>query len=703
MSKMSRAVALVALCGMAGSAMAQDSVAKGAATLPGDALDAWGAQQIEDYVVDLAPLFTSGGTTFGIAPIIKSSKTSSGFASTLLSAQSISQVVLTGVPYTAASYDRWTAPGFGINSNAAINDPGTPIARAGLSSQFAAAFAEFATGDGGFDVNNIVGGIVNFDPALASRLYVRRVQVVNNASDGLVGDDAQFGLGSVDSNGNVHFRWDAFGSAGPNPVPNDPSVGRITMGSRNGSVNRLSNAGFSQTGQGIYTIANPGQVGTPNIIPQSVAGRPVLLSQNFNRQYIHEEVAGLPTVEAADAHIAAPSSDTRGSLAFRTINLLNTPGAAGTIGTLTKDAGGSDTKAIALASVEADGDLLTKVAIQAPASFSDPINPTGPQGQPSTMSGPFDGYRSQAGARGGNSQVALGQTRSGLSLVAATVYDDRFGGAVQDNPHNGIAVYRFDPANPQGGTWALAAWNNPVATEDGKPIYGLGNNVIGRVSASFENPPAPFGPSIGGVSFDAAGNVWLLSSVALDKTDGMGIPFVDYDVALLRGIYTELGGGQFGYRLELVLELGDVFTGVNSGTKYQIQFLEIADSNSVGSGTFWSSNAATTSWNNVSLAGLAQNDPRSNGGVVVGASIVYDTNGDDMFDDEVDQEYNSLLYVGYAWCPGDWNRDGSVNSSDFLAYLNDYSTQVFFADLNGDGLFNSSDFLEFLNRYSSCQ
>ncbi|MDX9910832.1 MAG: GC-type dockerin domain-anchored protein [Phycisphaerales bacterium] len=55
-------------------------------------------------------------------------------------------------------------------------------------------------------------------------------------------------------------------------------------------------------------------------------------------------------------------------------------------------------------------------------------------------------------------------------------------------------------------------------------------------------------------------------------------------------------------------------------------------------------------------------------------------------------------------CLGDWDGSGGQpNSSDFLAFLNDYSSQNPAADLappGGNGVFDSSDFLAFLNLYS---
>ncbi len=48
-------------------------------------------------------------------------------------------------------------------------------------------------------------------------------------------------------------------------------------------------------------------------------------------------------------------------------------------------------------------------------------------------------------------------------------------------------------------------------------------------------------------------------------------------------------------------------------------------------------------------------------------------------------------------CQADWNGDGNVNTQDFLAYLNAWSSGDLSADLNGDGVVNTQDFLAFLN------
>ncbi|MBK7404571.1 MAG: hypothetical protein IPJ41_08020 [Phycisphaerales bacterium] len=52
-------------------------------------------------------------------------------------------------------------------------------------------------------------------------------------------------------------------------------------------------------------------------------------------------------------------------------------------------------------------------------------------------------------------------------------------------------------------------------------------------------------------------------------------------------------------------------------------------------------------------------------------------------------------------CLPDWNTDGTVNTLDFLAYLNSWTAQDPSADLNGDGAVNTLDFLEFLTAWAA--
>ena len=52
-------------------------------------------------------------------------------------------------------------------------------------------------------------------------------------------------------------------------------------------------------------------------------------------------------------------------------------------------------------------------------------------------------------------------------------------------------------------------------------------------------------------------------------------------------------------------------------------------------------------------------------------------------------------------CLGDWNGDGSVNTLDVLAFLNDWAAGNLDADINGDGAVNTLDVLAFLNAWNA--
>ncbi|VAX39809.1 hypothetical protein MNBD_PLANCTO03-1971 [hydrothermal vent metagenome] len=52
-------------------------------------------------------------------------------------------------------------------------------------------------------------------------------------------------------------------------------------------------------------------------------------------------------------------------------------------------------------------------------------------------------------------------------------------------------------------------------------------------------------------------------------------------------------------------------------------------------------------------------------------------------------------------CVADFNNDGSVDTQDFLAFLNAWNAGESSADINGDGLVNSQDVLAFLNLWNA--
>jgi len=59
------------------------------------------------------------------------------------------------------------------------------------------------------------------------------------------------------------------------------------------------------------------------------------------------------------------------------------------------------------------------------------------------------------------------------------------------------------------------------------------------------------------------------------------------------------------------------------------------------------------------------------------------------------------VYVFSPFCPADWNADGSTNSIDVIAFLNDWTRRRSHCDLNRDGAVNTQDFLAFLNAWTA--
>ena len=348
--------------------VAQDSVSK-LNGLPGDAIDAHSAaDQINDYIVDLAAIRSSWGTAFGIAPIVKTSQQRNAaplFFNGIANAQAISKTIATNQPFLRASYDLWTAPGFGVNNNSARNDAGAPLSTSGLTgARFGFATAEFMDGDpAGTALANIVGGVAHMTTTRPSRLHVSRIVAASNSpTDGC--NLAAFGMGAIDDAGNVHFRADNFSTlpcGTLNPVTGN-NYFRVALPARSATVNVLSSLGASDTAATSHLLAGSTTThNTPNIIPSSVAGRPILIGTNFNRQYVFEQVAGGVVAGTASAHFAAGISDHRGALGYTPANFptLFTGAVNGTAGILARTAAASSLcGAINVVGLDANGGFL---------------------------------------------------------------------------------------------------------------------------------------------------------------------------------------------------------------------------------------------------------------------------------------------------------------------------------------------------------
>jgi hypothetical protein len=132
----------------------------------------------------------------------------------------------------------------------------------------------------------------------------------------------------------------------------------------------------------------------------------------------------------------------------------------------------------------------------------------------------------------------------------------------------------------------------------------------------------------------------------------------------------------------------------------------------------WSGNANQASWNNINVPAYRFTRAAENlGGLVVAAKIVYDVNGDGLYEDptstggnpnSVDEAYNVLFYVGNMnppMCPADFNNDGFVDGIDYDSFNNAFeSTDPEVqqqADFNGDGFVDGIDYDSFNNAFET--
>ncbi|NUQ52188.1 MAG: hypothetical protein HUU19_05760 [Phycisphaerales bacterium] len=716
MNRRLTALSLMALAGLAAPALAQDSVDKYAAGLPGDALDPWTTgvpNQASAYVVDLTPMFTSCGTRFGIAPLIKTSKTNPAFFGSLFSGSGISSTLQNGAGLNSPLYRVWNVPGQGLNP--LHNNPASAISpnifAGDGASQFAVGMAEFSTDAGGVSTNNIIGGIVNFDPARPSRLYVTKYMAATNQTGVGVGDNAQFGMGTVDSTGNVYLRGDNGGGTvtGANPLT-AANIFRVRMQNRNPAVNNeISNAGGADAGATNWLVVNDASFNhnPPQNLPDQITAGGRYIGANFNTQYEWER-PGFP-LGTTTSHRPG-TTDHRGSAAFTPRILWN-----GTVGTSAVLSVVSGTNSISVFGVNADGSVTPANT----RTLTLPANPTDTCPAytfDNDATSFFESYRSQVAFRGGVSQVSVTRDAQGRGLAAAMIATT----ANAVNPWNAIVAARFNPGDTSQPQWRLVAWND-TPNSTGKPIrgdYGMDgiaftgdagefdgvcnalDGPIGRIASMPELQIGLAGPSISPPAFDSAGNVWFLATVALNKADAQGVPFIDFDTALIRAIYNETA---MCWDLELALELGDTFTGRNSQTKWQVQFMEVADSNSVASGTFFANNVLPSTWNNTNFGNVPNSASTNLGGLVLSAKIVYDADNDADFSDPTsssgdptskDEAYNVMLYIGNIdkRCNADFNGDGFVNGDDYDAFASAFDIADGAADVNFDGFVNGDDY-----------
>ncbi|MFA6045280.1 MAG: hypothetical protein WC718_09865 [Phycisphaerales bacterium] len=696
------ATGVLVLLACCGSAFAQDSVsrnANGGNGLPGDGLSPFGTlTQRANYVVDLAPLRTSLGTTFGVAPILKSGRVVLTRFSAVTGPSAISQAIATNAAFPTATYTAWNQAGGGISSdnNTSLN---TSVSPTGNASVFGVSFLDFDETPAGTVVvlaNMLHGAQVAFNPAAPDRLFVTRTVAAVSQQNATQADRSQFGLGSIDAEGNLVFRADGYNAAGT-PVLIGDNFFRVRLPARTtNAVNIIDNNGATNAAatdwllqRGTVTLA------VPTAIPQTLAGRSVLVGPDFTGQTKVETTAGALTNTTANR---PGTIDQRGPLSFSAATISS--GTVGTLGVLSRGSsgGGQSVNSISLAGVNSNGGVVAARTISLPSSLTDTCDGT----QWNINGGGFRGYDSQVTFRGGVGPVAIGKDAQGRMLAAGVLYS----GSTPDgaNPFNALAVARFDPTNPSSTvTWTAAAWVDTGAGTgkairgdygaDGAPNTndaGEGDGVInatdapiGRLASLSETTLGLQGPSISSPTFDAAGNVYFIASGLFKRFNGSTV-VDEYGLGVFRGVYDPT---QMCYTLDLVTRVGDVIAGRNSAKNYQIQSLALADGDSIAAATMASSSGTQQAWNNSDTSALPAVMPQNLGGLVVAARIVYDVNGDGLYQDptqpggnvnSTDEAYNVVLYIGNTTplpgtgpnCDPDVNQDGNADQGDVDYLIN---------------------------------
>jgi hypothetical protein len=716
MQKITRFGAVLAALALAAPAMAQDSVLLEVGGAPAACASDAGspfdtAEQCDSYVVDMDTFTSSWGNRYAIAPIVKTSKVSASFLSNLNSASTISRLQATGTSYFSDSYSLWNDVNFGVN---ALSLAGTPVDRSmATGNQFALANAEFGTSDLGVEFSGIFGAVVNYDPSNPLRLYVTRVNAAVSGCDGgrSLGGMA---LGVVDEAGNIHMRADNFGAGGAscpgltNLTGNN--IFRVSLADRAcGSLNVISGDYLTTGGQfdlgatDWLVRASGSTYNTPAGVPASVTGGDsMLLASNFDIEYVRGQNFGAITEDLS--HLAGGNTNHRGGMSWHSANCLS-GSVMGTGAILGVNASG--TRSLNVFGVDGAGNVSAKVALDMPINVTDNAADVVTGNNRVIAPVDFDHYHDQVAFRGGNGQVGIGQDQAGR-LIAAAQADFPIAGGL-NHPFNCILVARH---NCELGTteWTMAAYNSQATSGylgDAKAIEDGNGNIIGRLATlSQVTGGTPVGPSMSSPMVDSVGNVYFWAAAEFFNPDDPQNGPSSFGSALFRAVYDP---ATFSYRLERLFRTGWVFEGLNSNRQYQVRFVNLADGNSIDSGAAWSMNIMETALAGADPSGYATSDSRTLGGLVLSASIVYDVDGDESFDEctgsgtGVDHAYRVVLFISGAadavepvgaCCDGGVCTDGSVAdcaARQYACNVTALSGATCFGDADGNGVVNAAD------------
>ncbi len=645
----SLALALM-FCAGAPIALGQDSVA----ITPGgnDALSAYdAASQRVRYVVDGTAATTSWGQPILIAPLIKASRdVDPMFRTQILGSFSVSANQLADTSFAPVNYFTWSAPGAGVHPTA--NTSGTLVPASGFSRQFAIGLSDFSLAP-----SNAISAIIGRQAGSLNRFYVERV-VAASSRPTLAGlDTSTVSLGAIDPAGVLAIRADAFAAltSTSNKLLAENIV-RITHASRSSAVNTLSvvsgaNAA-TDAGATSYVVTNENNpTNTPTIVTQG-SGAFALIYDFANRFRTGSSTANLATVST---HLPSGINGHRGNPSFASITPLG-----GDLGTVASLAWVSpETSIKRLLAFGLNTGTTPTVAAGTPSAFALPTGLTSPSGYNVNPSGAaaFKQYLSQTPFRGGNGQVGIGTDNLNRLILAATTSDATAGNAV-------VTVLN---AGPGSNLWAVAAHPGQSV------LNGITGVAIGTLptNVTFSSP-----------AVDRGGNVYFIANYQPNLAPA--------SVGLFKSVRTTAG-----YRLELLLQTGQVVAGANSGRNYTISSLTLNDSDSIASGSLFSQSIVQDR-----DPGAFGNQPRSIrrfGGIAVTAVLTYDNAG-------TNEAYDSVLFIAPGPgidCIGDFDASGSATIDDVFIFINAWFANDPRTDTDGNGSINIDDLFSFINAWFS--
>ena len=545
--------------------------------------------------------------------------------------------------------------------------------------------------------------MVGFEPNNPNRLYVDRRVAALNTSGPSTGDSSQLGGVSIDASGNLYYRADNFGTTGPNAVSGN-NLFRTRLANRDCSAINLISTGGTLDGTDWLLNASGTTHAVPSSVPASIAGGNGLIADpNFNGEYVYGSAPGGLT--ATMGHLdPATSAGTRGTFGGTAHQALGS--GVYTFALSAQNVSDGNNTVVNLWSVDANGAVVDRKGFEVPLTVTD--NDSG--FTINYIPGVYESrhHTGPTAFRGGVGTVAVGSDQAGRTLIAKTISENGLNGDVSHQ----IVVGRFD--DPNGPVeWTMAAYIDifGLFTQDeGKEIYDGDGNVIGQLVGLQRVAPNLTGPGMSAPAIDSVGNVWFLSSI--EQFDVFPGGLSRTTSALLRAVYDP---DTFSYRLEQVMDVGTIVEGQNSGVDYRLAFLGTAtNGNTPAPNSLWSTAVADGAWNGADTTGLDTADPMTNGGVVLSTSIIYDSNGDGVFNNPTsnffdpafpaDEAYSLAFYIGYyadeVDCIADFNNDGLVNFFDVSAFIAAFNSQDPSADVNNDGLFNFFDVSDFIAAFN---